>query len=278
MIILGAITLIVVPVVQESIHFYQNLPGYMDQVTVWFEGLRERYEWLPDLPEVINEVSQRARSQAGAIGGYLLSSAGAAFGFLGSAISFFTVLVITYYLLANFEDMRNQFIALLPRQHRRSAQETLSEMAFAVGGWLRGQLLLAAIVGFSIAIVLGILGVPYAAVIGVIGAIAELVPMVGPVAAAIPAILIALGGPTWQLVGVIIFFTLLSQFEGNYLAPRIMQKSVGISPLVTIIALLAGAALLGIVGALLAIPIAAAIQVFVSRVVIPALRKRADQK
>lgn len=277
-VILGAITLIVVPVVQESIQFYNHLPSYIDNTTKWFHSLQAKHEWLPDLPVLFKELSEKARSQFGEIGGYLLSSVGVAFGFLGSVISFITVIVLTFYILSSFENMKVQFLSLIPSRHRHITKETLSEMAQAMGGWLRGQLLLAGIVGASTTLAMAAIGLPYAAVIGVIGAVAELIPMVGPIAALIPAFLIALTGPVWKLVVIVIFFSLLSSVESNVLAPRIMQKSVGISPLVTIIALLAGAALLGIVGALLAIPVAAAIQVFVNRIVIPALRKRADQK
>jgi predicted PurR-regulated permease PerM len=140
-----------------------------------------------------------------------------------------------------------------------------------MGGWLRAQLLLAFIVGASITIFLLIIGVPYAFIIGIIGALAELVPMVGPTVAAIPAILLTLFQPTWQLILVIIFFVMLAQAEGNYLAPKIMQSQVGLSPLVTLLALLIGGTLAGMVGALLAIPLAAATQVFVERIVLPSI-------
>ena len=165
-------------------------------------------------------------------------------------------------------------LRLIPPAHRDKYSHTFSEMGEKMGSWLRAQLLLAFIVGASIVVFLLIIGVPYAYIIGIIGAVAELIPLVGPMVAAIPAVLLTLFQPTWQLVLVIIFFVVLAQIEGDYLAPRIMQKKVGLSPLITILALLVGGTLAGMIGALLAIPLAAAIQVFVKHIVIPAIEEK----
>jgi predicted PurR-regulated permease PerM len=166
---------------------------------------------------------------------------------------------------------------MVPEDNRDDARRIFKEIGQRMGGWLRGQLLLAFLIGGIVALVLSILGIRYAGMIGLVAALAELVPMVGPAVAAIPTILVALvTGSTWQIIASIIFFTLLSQAENNYLVPRIMQKQVGLSPLTTILALLVGASLLGVVGALLAIPVAGAIKVFFTEIVNPAIRRAGE--
>ncbi|MCE5315025.1 AI-2E family transporter [bacterium] len=265
---LAVAALIVVPVVTESVKFSQNLPEYMTAIKTWLAGMHHRFSFVPDYAGLVD----KAKSQIDAAGQYVISSAPAVFGFLGSVIAFVSTGVMTFYMLLTHENIRRSFLSLIPPKQVDKVGNTLSLMSATVGGWLRGQITLAVIVGVLVTGGMLLLQVPYAAVIGVVGAVGEVIPMVGPVAAAVPAVLIALFGPTWQLVGVIIFFILLTQTENNLLAPKIMQKHVGISPLVTIIALLSGATLLGIVGALLAIPVAAAGQVLMKEIIVPAIR------
>lgn len=270
---LGATAVIVVPVVQESIKFSQNLPDYLRSLEEWLERTHRHYPWTPDYPGLVS----KAQSQLAGAGQYIVGSAPAVFGFLGSLVSTFSVLVITFYMLSTYEAMRDGFLSIIPPGHADKARDTAGKMARAMGGWLRGQLLLAGTMGLAAGVVSFLFGVPYPFVIGVVAAVGDLIPMVGPVAAAIPAVLLTIGGPVWKPIALVVVFALIAQVEGNYLAPRIMQKQVGLSPLVTIIALLAGASLLGIVGALLAIPVAAALQVLFVEVIAPAIRGSGEQ-
>lgn len=264
---LSATALIVVPVVQEAIQFSRNSPEYLANVQQWLAGLHQKYPQLPDYASLVS----RAQSQASEAAQYLLSSAGAVFGFLGGIISVISVIVITFYILSTYETIINSILTVIPPAHREKTRTVLSHMGSTMGGCLRGQVLLAGIIGVTTSVAMLVMGVPYPFVIGIVGAIGELVPMVGPAAAAIPAVLVTALGPPYKLVLVIIFFMILAQVENNFLAPRIMQKQVGIPPLVTLVALLVGGALLGIVGALLAIPVAAALRVLIVEAVVPAI-------
>jgi predicted PurR-regulated permease PerM len=273
-IVLGAATLVLVPVVQESVKLSRNLPDYIESAKKWLAAMHHRYPQVPDYAGLLD----KARSQLDNAGRYILANVGTAFGVFGGIISVISVLVITFYMLLSYENTRDEFLSLLPARHKQTVSATLSKMAAAMGGWLRAQLILAGIVGVVTALAMFVLGVPYFAVIAVVGAVGELVPMVGPFAAAVPAVLITLFGPVWKLIACVVFFALLAQVESNVLAPRIMQRQVGLSPLVTIIALLAGAILLGIVGALLAIPIAAALRVLFIEIIGPAIRNSTNAK
>ncbi len=275
LVLLGAATLVIVPLVQESIKFSAHLPQYIESAKSWLAGMHRAHSYIPDYAGLVD----RARSQVDEAAKYGLASVGAAFGVFGGIISVLSVLVITVYMLAGYERIRDGFLSLIPPEHERQARQTLTKMAAVIGAWLRGQLILAGIIGVVTAIGMFALRVPYPFVIAVVGAIGELVPMLGPFAAAIPAVLILLiAGPLWKLVVCVIFFAVLARVEGDILAPRIMERQVGISPLVTILALLVGATLLGLVGALLAIPIAAALQVLFVEVVAPAIKRSSGRR
>ena len=127
--------------------------------------------------------------------------------------------------------------------------------------WLGGHLLLGAIIDTTATIGLWLIGVPFFFVLGLLAGVGELIPMVGPILSAIPAILVALTVSPGTALATALFFLAQQQLENHILVPKIMSKQVGVSAVTVIIALLVGGSLLGIVGALLAVPSAAAIQV-----------------
>jgi predicted PurR-regulated permease PerM len=135
------------------------------------------------------------------------------------------------------------------------------DISLKVSAWLGGQMVLAAVIGVTATLGLWLMGVPFFFVLGLIAAIGELIPMVGPLLSAIPAVAVALTVSPGLALGVAIFFVLQQQFENHILVPKVMSHQVGVSAVTVIIAILIGGSLLGIVGALLAVPTAAAIQV-----------------
>jgi predicted PurR-regulated permease PerM len=130
------------------------------------------------------------------------------------------------------------------------------------GAYLRGQLLLSLIVGVAATIALLFLGVPYAFVLGVFAGMAELIPMLGPILGAVPAVLVALFQPFPLVLWVGLAFLVIQQLESNLLVPRISGHAVGLHPLAAMLALLVGFELAGVVGALFAVPIAGIVWVF----------------
>ncbi len=119
------------------------------------------------------------------------------------------------------------------------------------------------------------LGVPYSALIAALGGLGELIPMVGPYTAFIPALIIvlAVGAPLWKIIAVIVFFIALIEVEGLVLAPKVMQKAVELAPVTTVMSLIIGGALYGLVGAFLSVPVAAGGRVFLHEVVFPAIER-----
>ncbi|MBW3622418.1 MAG: AI-2E family transporter [Armatimonadetes bacterium] len=258
----------------QGLLLWERMPIYMASLQGYFEELRRIYPQIPPL----SQLTVQARQQLGQVGSYVFQTAAAVFGILGAFFSTFTVLVLTFYMTLEKRDIRSFFLSLISIRQRDEVSAALAEAGEKMGGWLRGQLTLAMIVTAVISIAMLLLGIPYAMLLGLIGGVAELIPMLGPFAAGAIAIPVAYATqPTWVFIATLVFFIVLSQVEGNWLAPRIMQSSVGLSPLTSILVLLSGAALLGVVGALISVPLAAGFRVFLIRLVVPAIR-RAQQE
>ena len=184
-------------------------------------------------------------------------------GFIGGVVGVFTVLVLTFYLLLEEQGAKNFLYKYLPIQNRETYIEIMQKVGLKMGAWMRGQLFLALVVGVIDFAGLVIIGVPYALTLGVWAGLTEIIPYIGPVLGAIPAIIIALTISPIQGLLVLIFFIVVQQVESNFLVPKIMQKAVGLSPVIIILVLLIGGKLAGILGIILAVPVAATIGVFV---------------
>jgi len=184
-------------------------------------------------------------------------------GFIGGVVGVFTVLVLTFYLLLEEQGAKNFLYKYLPIQNRETYMEIMQKVGLKMGAWMRGQLFLALVVGVIDFAGLVIIGVPYALTLAVWAGLTEIIPYIGPVLGAIPAIIIALTISPIQGLLVLIFFIVVQQVESNFLVPKIMQKAVGLSPVIIILVLLIGGKLAGILGIILAVPVAATIGVFV---------------
>ncbi|MDO8639030.1 MAG: AI-2E family transporter [Candidatus Daviesbacteria bacterium] len=182
-----------------------------------------------------------------------------------NVISLVSILVVSVYLLldrAKIEDYGTSFFGA--RQER--AKKTLRAIEDKLGAWLRGQVLLSLLIGILVYVGLTILGVEAALPLAIIAAFLEVIPVIGPIIAAIPAVLIALTvSPV--LAGLVAgFYFAIQQFEGHVVVPQVMKKAVGLNPLLVILAISVGGRLLGIGGALLAVPIAVVIQIVLQEI------------
>ena len=184
--------------------------------------------------------------------------------------TFVIVPVLAAYLLMDSENIKRHFIALIPHRRRDRTLEILSELEQVIGGFIRGQILVGVSVGFLITIMLLVLHVQYAVLIGVAAAVLDIIPYVGAVATFIPAVGIALftNGPANAAI-VAILFILIFELEGHLIAPNIVSRTVALSPLTVLLALLIGAELMGIVGMFLAVPVAGMLRVLTFRVIPP---------
>ncbi len=262
LILVGSI--LVTPIVSESRQFLEKAPDLYRKLRDLIVDLGQRYTWLPDLTTILDRLPQ----EAGRLTEYLGAATGVAFRVFGGVVSGVTVLILSFYMLFEGPAIKQGFLGLFPRKHHRQLEKVLQHVALKFGGWLRGQLFLGLVIGVAAGLGTWILGLPYPFLLGLVAGVTELIPMIGPVLGAIPAVLVALFiGPVWRILAVIVFFTVIQQTEGNVLVPRVMKQAVGLSPLLTLVAIMVGVNLMGIIGALLAVPIAAALQVIVGEIV-----------
>jgi predicted PurR-regulated permease PerM len=261
--ILLILSIIIVPAVNESGRFIQQLPQLLKKIRSWLLDLQAHWTWLPDIASSLRNLP----SHASELSRFGPQAATVAFRFLGGVTAVITVLVFTFYMLLQGAEIKQAFIAVFPPAERARIIVVLDRIGAKFGGWLRAQMLLSVSVAVPVAIALSLLRVPYALLLAIVAGIGELIPMVGPALGAAVAILVALSQQLWQLVGVIIFYVIIMNVEPHILVPRIMSRAVGTSPILTLVALLTGIKLIGILGGLLAVPIAAALQVIVSEVV-----------
>ena len=188
------------------------------------------------------------------------------FGVFVSAVSvlalFVIVPIVAIYLMIGADGMRRGFISFVPLAGRPKVEEILGGINGVLGGFIRGQLLVALIVGFLVTVMLALLHVRFAILIGIVAGLLEVIPYVGAIAGAVPAVLIALvtNGPLNALF-VVIGFVIINQLEGHLIAPNVVGPSVGLPPLAIILALLAGGELFGLFGLLIAVPVAGIIRV-----------------
>ena len=192
----------------------------------------------------------------------------ALWGIVGGLFGFVTVLLLTFYLLVDAHAVYNVFVRLFPRAQRRRVAEVGERVAGKISAWLSGQVLLGFIIGVTSGIGLWVMGVPYFFVLAVISGIGEMIPMVGPLLSAVPAVAVAFTVSPGLAFGVVVFFMVQQMLENNVLVPKVMGEQVGLSAVTVIASLLIGTALLGFMGALLAVPTAAILQVLFEELVL----------
>ncbi len=184
-------------------------------------------------------------------------------GFFNGFIEVVTVLVISFYLLAEKNGMKNFVYTLVPKKYEAQALHLITRIQRKIGLWLLGQLILSVVMFALVFIALSLLGIKYALVLAMIAGFMELVPYLGPIIAAIPAVFFAfLQSPVLALV-VIVLYIFFQKTEAYFLVPKIMQKTIGVSPLVILVAILIGFKVAGVFGILLSIPIVAAANVVI---------------
>jgi predicted PurR-regulated permease PerM len=188
----------------------------------------------------------------------------------------FAILFMVAYMLIDAPRLRNLILLVYPAEVRGDRLRTLMRMGRRMSSWLSAQLLLAAIIGIFTFAGLAILGIPYALPLAILAAFGEVIPVIGPIVSSIPALAVAILHSKWQFWAVLIFYFMLQKFENYVVVPRVMSSKVSISPLAVFIAFMMGASILGFIGAIIAIPVAAIIQVTFEEVFVSRRERRQD--
>ncbi|MBV8460406.1 MAG: AI-2E family transporter [Candidatus Eremiobacteraeota bacterium] len=270
--IIALIMVVIGPkLVAEARSFGQDFPAFLQQAQAQVLGPNAGYLGAVPLDireEIVGAVDQAAgtlQRNAGAIANQALTILVS----LASVVTAFIIIpVLAFYLLLDADRLRAGFLRLVPVAHRDETLSVLHDVDEIVGGFIRGQLVVGACVGLLITVMLLTLGIKYALLIGVFAGVVNIVPYLGAIASAVPAVLIALftHGFGWALL-VVAGYVLVNQIEGHIIAPNVVGQRVGLTPLMVVVAILIGAELGGLLGMFIAVPTAAVIKALVLRFV-----------
>jgi predicted PurR-regulated permease PerM len=255
------IAAIVPPVITEANNFAENVPAYADDVTEFVEKNRRLREINQDY-DITGQLEKEAQKLPNRLGGAAGTLRDVGLGIVNSVFALITILVLTAFLLGSGRTWTDALIASRPPGQRERLRRSLDNMASAVSGYVTGALTIAVIAGIATYIVLAILGVPFKGPLAVIAGLFSLIPLVGATIAAVLIGLVTLfeNFPTATIIWTI-WAIVYQQLENHLIQPQIQKRTVNVQPMITILAVLFGGTLLGVMGAIVAIPVAASIQI-----------------
>lgn len=239
-VITALLSIVITPLIEETRNLVQTLPQTLTHALP--EGAIDK----SILQEQITDFSKNALSFTLTI--------------FNNLVALISIVVLTFYLLlerSKLDHLISQFFVGREERVKRITKQIEDKL----GAWLRGQIALSVIISLLVYLVLFLFGVPYALPLAILAGLLEVVPVIGPIISAIPAVAIAyLVSPVLALVVALAFFV-IQQLENNLIVPQVMKRAVGLNPLIVILAVAIGGKLLGIAGALLAVPITVVIQI-----------------
>lgn len=236
----GVIALIAPVLIGETTSFISALPTYLSNIGVDTSATNN----------LLGTIIQQ-------IGGVLNFT----FSVFSNVFSIITVLVFTFYMLLGYSVMKDQIVTLLGEDKGRKVYNLVLAIEEKLGKWSRGQLLLMLSVAVGNYLGYLLLGIPFALPLAVLTGIFEIVPTLGPIVSAIPAVLIGFGISPLVGVGAAVVAFIVNQLENYILVPKIMQKSAGVSPLLVLLSVAIGVKIAGVMGALIAVPFVVTLQV-----------------
>ncbi|MBK8781720.1 MAG: AI-2E family transporter [Anaerolineales bacterium] len=244
------------------------LPGYYQSLHDWMVNypnplISRLSDSIPSVLPNLKPVQQTGED--------VMASAGQIMGYIKSAGRFVFVAIVTvvlsFYWTLDGPRIIQSFLMLVSQSQRETIRDLVSAMETKVGYYIAGQGLLCLVVGSMAFVAYRLIGLPNAFVLALVAGVLEAVPMIGPLLGAVPASMIALSIGPDKLIWVIVATTVIQQLENSLLVPRIMSKAVGVNPFVTLLALFAFSSFFGIAGALMAIPLAAILQLVLNHFV-----------
>lgn len=224
----------------QSTKFVQELPTFLEKVLpYWNIDARSLSQQIAPISENIVKLTV---------------------GIFSNFLTTLTVLVFTFYFLLERKKLESMLQTMMGEDAATRVIGSLTEIESRLGAWVNGQLFLMILIGASVYIGLTFLRVEFALPLAIIAGVLEIIPMIGPIVSAVPAVLVALTVSPFLALSVVALYFFIQQIENNVFVPLVLKKSVGLSPIVTIFALMVGGRLAGVVGAVLAVPVVLALQ------------------
>ncbi len=263
--LISVFVLIGVIVIPTIIKQFSQVVAQLPNLVQLFQSITNRFGFITS-PSVMNTVT----SQLGSLSGFLLNLP---LQITSSIFDLIVVFFVSIYSLFGTESIRNFYLSLFPLRDKDRAHQVASEMASSMGGYLRATVINGVIIGILVFLGLLIIGMHFSLVLGLFSGVMELVPVVGPILAAIPVVGLAfLQSPTLAIT-VFLLYLAIHQFENHILVPNIMRSQTDLPPILAIMAIFTGGLLGGLLGVLVSIPIASALRVFIKEVIVPAIQR-----
>lgn len=254
--------LVLPPLVSQSSDFSTSIPQLLTDLRDQAEASDSRFlntTGVRSLNRLIISY-EHFRNDPSVDGTTIIQYARSAFGVV---FTIFSVMVVTYYWLTEKAIIKRLALSRLPAHRRGRAHQIWNDIEDKLGGWTRGQLVLSGVIGGVSTVAYWTFGLKFWLALGILAGITEVIPFLGPLIAGSAAVLVALTDSPEKAIMVGVFVLVLQQVEGAVLVPRVMKNAVGLTPLSIILAVLIGGVLMGPLGSLLAIPVAAAVQVLI---------------
>ena len=249
-------SLVIPPISADIDQLITTLPKVFEKVSTSLENVQQGapsyLDFVSEIQNILSGLSSYLQQSSQSVVGLVV-------GIFGGVLSFLAILVVSFYLSVTKKGIESFLGSVVPEKYEMYVIDLWKRSERKVGLWLQGQLLLALIVGLVAYVGLSLMGIKFALMLGLLAFAFEIVPVVGPVLAAIPAVFLAfIQNPTMGL-WVIVFYVVVQQLENHLIVPVVMGRTVGLNPVVVIIALLAGGQLAGIAGMILSVPVATVI-------------------
>jgi predicted PurR-regulated permease PerM len=259
----GLTALVVPPLVTQGTNLVEDLPSYANDVQDYVNK-NERLRELDEKYDLTGQLQTQADQLPAKIGDAAKVLSDIGLGLVNSVFALVNILILSIFIVAGGRGWTDAALKLRPEAERDRMRRIFDSTANAVGGYVQGALTIALIAGIQAFIVLEILGVPFAAPLAVLAGLASLIPLVGATVAAIVIGLVTLFNdfPTDTIIWAI-WAIIYQQLENNLIQPQVQRRTVQVQPIVVLIAVLFGSTLLGVLGAIVAIPLAATIQILI---------------
>ena len=252
LLLLGLIVTLIFPPLAEQIkQLAVHFPEFMEKIGLSVQEWWGKYKLEGSLQTFLDKISNKLAQATSSVFGTII-------GLFGGLISAVIILVISFYLAVQEKGAKRFLVSLTPNEHQSYLADLIERIESKIGGWLRGQLLLMFIIGCLTYIGLYFLGVKYALTLALVAALLEIIPYIGPILAAIPAVILAFFQSPFLALLVILLYIVIQQLENYIIVPQVMKRAVGLNPVVIIIVMLIGAKLAGLLGIILAVPVTAA--------------------
>jgi predicted PurR-regulated permease PerM len=267
--------LLLTPLVAQINEFIRNLPHYLAQAQRWAEEAQQALAANDPLSAVIDGLAaQLTTSLQGALPALLRFPLTLLSGAFGGLLSVVIIVTMSIFWLMSAGKLREFVLSLVPEALRASGGVVFTELGQTLGGWVRGTLVAMVLIGLLVGLGLWALGVPEALLLGIFAGLTEVIPYLGPwISGAVAALVALVAVDPLKALQVAILFIIVYQVESNLVRPLVMSWAVKVDPLLVLIAVVVGAEALGLVGAVIALPVAGMAQVITQRLIAPAIRR-----